>query len=139
MSWFLYADKPIFTIISVITGIIGCMALAAVFGAWLSFSGVATVNRNDYEGARAGFTELVKMKGMLKMITMGSYLSFISIMILAIGLISTKKFNTWNLFAIIIGSIIFVVFMDLDNWMFVGSLFLLVGFIPVYKRLRALP
>ena len=136
LSRFLYAEKPLFTIGCVITGIIGCMALAAVFGAWLSFSGIATVNENNYEGARAGFIELLKMKGMLKIITMGSYLSFISIMMLATGLIWTKKFNTWNMLSIIIGCMLFVLFMDLDNWMFVGSLFLLIGFIPVNKRLR---
>jgi hypothetical protein len=136
MSWFLYIDKPFFAAVFLITGIIGCMALAAVFGAWLSFSGIATVDTNNYEGARIGFMELVKMKGMLKILTIGSYLSFISIMLLAAGLIFTEKFNTWSMLSIITGCLLFIVFMDLDNWMFLGALFLFIGFIPIHNRLR---
>ena len=136
LTWFLYPQMPNLSIVGLITGIVGCTAIAAVFGAWLSFTGIAGVDKAYTDGAKAGFIELVKMKGMLKFFTLTSYLSFISMAILAGGLIWVKKFNTLNMIAIIVGASLFVVFMDMDNWMFIGSALLLTGFIPVYKKLR---
>jgi hypothetical protein len=94
------------------------------------------VDKSYTEGARAGFIELVRMKGMLKFFTLTAYLSFISIIILAAGLIWAKKFKVMNMLSLVIGSALFVVFMDMDNWMFIGALLLLLGFLPVSKKLR---
>lgn len=135
LVWFLYPQMPNLAITGLIVGIIGCTAIAAVFGAWLSFTGIATVDKSYTEGARAGFIELVKMKGMLKFFTLASYLSFTSMVLLAGGLIWVKKFNILNMLAIIAGAMLFVLFMDMDNWMFIGSALLLTGFMPVYKKL----
>jgi hypothetical protein len=136
LSGFLYIEKPALAIVGLIAGIIGCTAIAAVFGAWLSFSGISTVDKSYTEGARAGFIELVRMKGMLKFFTLTSYLSFISIIILAAGLIWVKKFKVISMLSLVIGAALFVVFMDMDNWMFIGALLLLLGFLPVSKKLR---
>lgn len=135
-GWVLYADMPVFTTISLITGIIGCTAMAALFGAWLSFSGIATLNKSDVEGARAGFIELVKMKGMLKFFTLTSVLCFVSLAMFAAGLLWKKKFRVWPMLCIIVGASLFIIFRDLDNWMFIGAALLLVGFVPVSKMVR---
>jgi hypothetical protein len=136
LAWLLYQQKPIWAFIGAVTGIIGCAGLAAVFGAWLSFSGIHTLNPQYYAGAREGFIELVQMKGMLKFFTMLSYLSFTGLAILAAGLACAKQFKLFNMLSIIIGTILFVLFMDMDNWMFIGSMLLLIGFLPVSKLLR---
>ena len=137
LAWLLYQHKPIWAFIGAVTGIMGCAGLAAVFGAWLSFSGIHTLSPQYYAGAREGFIELVKMKGMLKFFTMLSYLSFIGLAILAAGLAWAKQFKLINMLSIIIGTILFVVFMDMDNWMLIGSILLLIGFLPVSKQLRS--
>ncbi|OKS84777.1 hypothetical protein [Mucilaginibacter polytrichastri] len=136
LSWFLYLQKPLLAFTGAAIGLIGCTALAAVFGAWLSFSGIQGLDQQYYAGARQGFIQLVQMKGMLKFITLTSYLSFIGLGILAAGLAWVKQFNLLNMLCIIIGVILFVTFMDMDNWMFIGSIFLLIGFVPVSRRLK---
>ena len=136
LAWFLYQQKPFWAFIGAAIGIIGCAGIAAVFGAWLSFSGIHSLNPQYYAGAREGFIELVKMKGMLKFFTMLSYLSFIGLAILAAGLAWVKQFKLINMLCIIVGTMLFVIFMDMDNWMFIGSVLLLTGFLPVSKKLR---
>jgi hypothetical protein len=132
----LYPDKPLMATIGVIIGVVGCTAMAAVFGAWLSFTGIATVDKSDYAGARIAFIELVRMKGALKIFTSLSNLCFISIVILATGLIWAKKFDLWRMLCIIVGAILFIIFMDMDNWMFIGSFLLLLGFMLISRKLR---
>lgn len=136
LAWLLYQHKPFWAFIGAAIGIIGCAGMSAVFGAWLSFSGIHTLNPQYYAGAREGFIELVKMKGMLKFFTMLSYLSFTGMAILATGLAYAKQFKLINMLSIIIGSMLFVIFMDMDNWMFTGSVLLIIGFLPIAKRLR---
>jgi hypothetical protein len=133
LSWFLFPEKPLLAFTGAAIGIIGCTFMAGTIAAWLSFSGIYGVDNRYYEGAKAGFVQLVEMKGMLKILTQGSYLCFIGIIILAAGLI--KQFRLWNILAIITGAVLFMIFMDLDNWMFIGSILLLLGFIPVSKKL----
>lgn len=138
LGHFLYADKPLIAISGVIIGVVGCAAMAAVFGAWLSFTGIATVDKSNYVSARMAFIELVRMKGMLKMFTLLSNLSFVSLIILAIGLIWAKEFSLWRMLCIVLGAILFIIFMDLDNWMFIGSFLLLLGFIPITRKLKTI-
>jgi hypothetical protein len=133
----LYPDKPLMAVAGVIVGVVGCTAMAAVFGAWLSFTGIATVDKSNYAGARMAFIELVRMKGALKIFTSLSNLCFIGIIILATGLIMTKKFDLWRMLCIILGATLFIVFMDMDNWMFIGSFLLLLGFMPISRKLRS--
>ncbi len=137
LAWLLYQQKPIWAFIGAVIGIIGCAGIAAVFGAWLSFSGIDTLSPQYYAGAREGFIELVKMKGMLKFFTVLSYLSFIGLAILAVGLARAKQFKLPNMLCIIIGTMLFVIFMDMDNWMFIGSALILIGFLPISKRVRS--
>jgi hypothetical protein len=133
LSWFLFPKKPLLAFAGAAIGIIGCTFMAGTVAAWLSFTGIYGVDPVYYDGAKAGFVQLVKMKGILRIMTQGSYGCFIGMIILAAGLI--KTFRLWNILAIIIGALLFLVFMDLDNWMFIGSILLLIGFIPVSKKL----
>jgi hypothetical protein len=133
LSWFLFPTKPLLAFAGAAIGLIGCAFMAGTVAAWLCFSGIYGVDLAYYEGAKAGFIQLVQMKGMLNILTQGSYLSFVGIIILAAGLM--KTFKPLNMLCIIAGSLLFMIFMDLDNWMFIGSVLLLAGFIPVSKKL----
>lgn len=133
LSWFLFARQPLLAFAGASIGLIGCTFMAGTIAAWLSFTGIYGLDPVYYDGAKAGFVQLVQMKGMLKILTQGSYLCFIGMIILAAGLI--KTFRLWNMLSIIAGALLFMIFMDLDNWMFIGSILLLLGFIPVSKKL----
>lgn len=133
LSWFLFPEKPLLAFTGAAIGLIGCTFMAGTLAAWLSFSGIYGVDPHYYEGAKAGFIQMVEMKGMLKIMTQGSYLCFIGMIILAAGLI--KVFRLWSMLAIITGAALFMIFMDLDNWMFIASILLFLGFLPVSKKL----
>jgi hypothetical protein len=136
LSWFLFPEKPLLAFTGAAIGLIGCTFMAGTIAVWLSFTGIYGVDPHYYEGAKAGFVQLVKMKGVLKTMTQGSYGCFIGMIILAAGLI--KQFRLWNMLAIITGSAMFMIFMDLDNWMFIAAVLLLLGFIPLSKKLNNL-
>lgn len=133
----LYTEKPLLAFAGSTIGLMGCICLAGVLAAWLSFSGIATVDAQYYAGARAGFIELVKVKGLLHFFRTGSYLTFIGIIMLATGLALSKQFKWLPMLCMVIGALLFILFMDMDNWMFIGTLLLFAGLIPVSKRLQS--
>jgi hypothetical protein len=116
-------------------GVIGCLAMAGVLSSWLSFATVGHVAPPYYEGAKAALLELTKKQGILAFNSICSYLPFGGLILLAAGLLAGRLFPAKNMICLIFGSLLFVFFMDMDNWMLVGTFFLLIGFIPVAKRL----
>lgn len=135
LAWFLYKKSPIMAFIGAVVGVIGCIATAGVLSSWLSFSAVGNVAPEHYEGAKAALIELTRIQGVLKTVTALSYLTFIGLIILAAGLLQSGTFKKWNMLSIMLGSALFLAFMDLDNWMFIGTILILIGLIPVSKRL----
>lgn len=135
LAYFLYTKSPIMAFVGAAIGIVGCIAMAGVLSAWLSFSAVGRVAPEHYEGAKAALIELTRMQGVLKTVTALSYLTFIGMIILAAGLLQSGLFRVWNMLSIILGSALFLAFMDLDNWMFIGTILILIGLIPVSKKL----
>jgi hypothetical protein len=109
--------------------------MSGVISTWLSFSAVGRVAPEYYDGAKAALIELTRMEGPLKTVTALSYLTFIGLIILAAGLLQFRIFRIWNMIAIILGSTLFLAFMDLDNWMFIGTILILIGLIPVSRKL----
>ena len=136
LAWFLYKKSPIMAFIGAVIGVIGCVAMAGVLSSWLSFSAVGRVAPEHYEGAKAALIELTRIQGVLKSVTVLSYLTFIGLIILAAGLLQTGTFRKWNMLSIMLGSALFLAFMDLDNWMFIGTVLILIGLMPVSRKLN---
>jgi hypothetical protein len=134
LAWFLYRKAPVMAFIGAVIGMIGCIAMGGVLSTWLSFSAVGRVAPENYEGAKAALIELTRMKGTLGTVTALSYLTFIGIIILAAGLLQFRIFRIGNMLSIIFGSALFLAFMDLDNWMFIGTVLILIGLIPVSRK-----
>jgi hypothetical protein len=134
LAWFLYRKAPLMAFIGAVIGIIGCIAMAGVLSTWLSFSAVGRVAPEHYDGAKAALIELTRIKGTLGTVTVLSYLTFIGIIILAAGLLQFRTFRIWSMLSIIFGSALFLAFMDLDNWMFIGTILILIGLIPVSRK-----
>ncbi len=136
LGYLLYPKKPILSFVGVSVGIIGSVFMAGVFASWLSFTAVSRVEPQFYVGAKAALTELTRMTGVLKAITLLSFLSLIGIIILCIGFLKTKILPKWTPISILTGCIIISVFMDMDNWMLMGSIFILAGLIPVSRLFK---
>ena len=137
LGYLLYPKKPILSFVGVSVGIIGSVFIAGVFASWLSFSAVSRVEPQNYIGAKAALAELTRMTGALKAITLLSFLSLMGIIILCIGFLSTKILPKWSPICILTGCIIIGLFMDLDNWMLIGSVFILAGLVPVSRLFKA--
>jgi hypothetical protein len=136
LGYLLYPKKPMLSFIGVSVGIIGSVFMAGVFASWISFTAVSKVEPQYYVGAKAALTELTRMTGALKMITTLSFLSLIGIIILCIGFLRTTLLPKWSPLTIMMGCAIICIFMDLDNWMFIGSVLILIGLMPVSRILK---
>jgi len=135
LSWYLFRHYQWMAFVGAFLGIIGCLALAGVVSTWLSFAAVSGVHPEQYDGARAALVELTRIQGMLKWNTFCSYGIFAGLIVLATGLWSSRQFPKMNMICIIIGSLLFMLFMDMDNWMLLATILLFIGLIPAIKRL----
>ena len=135
LAWYLRQTSPMLAFLGAAIGIIGSLALAGVVSSWLSFAAIGRVGPQYYEGARAGLIELTNKRGFLQWNTGCSYLTFVGLILLAVGLWIRKQFPAGNMICIIVGSLLFVLFMDMDNWMLIGTVFLSIGLWPVLKKL----
>ena len=137
LTWYLLQVDQVLALVGAVLGIIGGLAMVGVIATWLSFAGVAHVDPQYYDGARAALVELTKMQGTLGLNTTLSYACFIGLIILSGGLIIRRQFPPLNMILIMVGSLLFILFMDMDNWMLIGTVLLGIGLIPVVKRLRS--
>jgi len=135
LSWYLFPHSPWMAVLGAALGILGSLALAAVVSSWLSFAAVGRVHPEFYDGARAALVELTNMQGILQWNSLGSYCIFVGLIILSIGLLLSRQFPRWNMICIILGSLLFFLFMDMDNWMLIATILLGIGLFPAIKRL----
>jgi len=64
-------------------------------------------------------------------------LSIVGLGLQALALLGTGTVPKWSPIAAAVGCALFLVFWDLDNWMLIGCLLILAGFIPMLRaRLR---
>lgn len=133
MGYSLFKKYPALSMIGVGIGVLGIIALAGFFGAWLSFSAISKVQPQHYEGAKATLYELTRMAGILKMLTQFTYLTFFGFMVLGIGFFFTPHTPKWSPICICLGCVLLIAFMGLPGWMFAGSLLILAGLIPICK------
>lgn len=135
LSWYLLPHYPWAAFLGAVLGVLGCLAMAGVVSTWLSFASVSTVPLQYYEGARAALVELTRVQGMLKWNTLCSYAIFAGLIVLAVGLWMCRQFPKGNMLCILAGSLLFFLFMDMDNWMLIATILLFFGFLPAVKRL----
>jgi hypothetical protein len=50
-------------------------------------------------------------------------------------LLGTPKIPAWAVASIVLGCALFLTFWDLDNWMLIGMLLMMAGFLPMRKVL----
>jgi hypothetical protein len=135
LAYLLWNQKPWYAIIGASLSIIGAVFLSGVFAAWLSFAAVGNVSSGQVEGAIPALEALTEMQGPLMYITSFSALSLVGLMVLAVGLFSSQIMPRWSASLLFIGNLLILVFMDLDNWMFIGALLILLALTPLSLKL----
>lgn len=123
----LFREKPYFALIGTSMACIGAIYLGGLFGAWLSFAAIGNVTAEQVEGAIPALEALTEMQGPLLLTTILSSLGLLGLMVLAVGLFISAIVPKWSALMIFIGNLIIFIFMDLDNWMFIGAFIMLLG------------
>lgn len=130
----LYKRRPWLAITGASLVCIGAVFMGGLFGTWLSFAAVGNVAPDQLSGAAAALEELTRMQGPLLWTTMLSSLSLLGFLLLAGGLFFSSELPKWSSALIFIGYLFITVFTDLDNWMFIGALLVLIGSWPIALR-----
>jgi len=112
---------------------IGVVFMGGVFGAWLSFAAVANVPPEV--GVLAVLEALTRMQGTLMLSSVLSAFTFAGMIVLGFGLYRYRDVPRWSAICFIIGNLIILFFIDLDNWMFIGAILMLVGMTPLSLKL----
>jgi hypothetical protein len=75
------------------------------------------------------------MQGSLLLTSLLSALSLVGMMILSAGLFLGRVVPRGAAALIFLGNLRILVFIDLDNWMFIGALLMLLGMVPIARRM----
>lgn len=117
--------------------VIGTVYLGGLFGMWTAFySGISHVDSSQVEGAIATFSAMTAPQGAFLLTTTLAKLAFVGLALQGLLLWRSDVYSRVAAIAIAVGSILFLAFWDLDNWMLVGSLLLLAGFVAAMRARR---
>ena len=126
--------RPLASAITMMITVTGTIYLGGIFGMWTAFfRGLGLVDPSQTEGAIATFKALTTNQGAFWLTTTLGKLAMIGLAAQALTL--TGRIKAWAVVSMFIGAVLFLLFWDLDNWMMIGTLLLLAGFIPVRKAL----
>ena len=97
------------------------------------FRGIGLVDPSQTEGAIATFRALTTNQGAFLLTTTLAKLTMLGLAIQGLTLVG--KIQSWAVACIVGGAMLFLLFWDLDNWMLIGAVLLLTGFLPVRRIL----
>lgn len=135
LGYILFKTKPWTAIVGTSLACTGAIYMGGVFGSWLSFAAIGNVASDQIQGAIPALEALTEMQGPLLLTSMLSALSLVGLIVLAVGLFLGRVVPRWSAALIFIGNLLIMVFTDLDNWMFIGALLMLLGMAPISWRL----
>jgi hypothetical protein len=127
----LFDKKPIFSLIGIVLTIIGVVFMGGIFGSWLSFVAIGNVPSDQVQATIPALTSLIQENNLLGMTGVLAGFSLIGFIIIALGLFIYRVIPRWQSALILIGNIIIISFMDLDNLMLIGALLWLIGALPI--------
>lgn len=131
LSYILFKAKPWIALAGASLVCTGAIYMGGLFGTWLSFAAIGNVTPNQIQGAIPVLASLTEMQGPLMLTTILSALSLVGMLVLAVGLFLGRVVPRWSAAMIFIGNLMILVFTDLDNWMFIGALVMLIGMAPI--------
>lgn len=135
LGYVLFERAPWFALIGSALTVTGAIFLGGVFAAWLSFAALGNLPADQTGSAVAALTVLTEMKSPLAMTTYLAILTFLGLMVSAVGLFRARIGPRWSPVALFLGNLMIMAFMDLDNLMLVGAVLMLAGLVPVSRLL----
>jgi len=134
------AARPLASAIALMTTITGTIYMGGLFGMWTAFyRGLGLVDESNLAGATATFTAMTTPQGAFLFTTTLAKLTMIGLAAQSLVLWGTRVVPAWSIACVALGCSLFLAFWDLDNWMLIGMVLILVGFLPVRKRLLQAP
>jgi len=128
------ARRPLASAASMFITVTCTIYLGGIFGMWTAFyRGLGSVDPSQTEGAIATFKAMTANQGAFLLTTTLGKLSMIGLAAQALTL--WGRVNAWAIACILSGAVLFLLFWDLDNWMTVAMLLILIGFVPVRRAL----
>lgn len=126
--------RPLASAITMMITVTGTIYLGGIFGMWTAFfRGLGLVDPSQTEGAIATFKAMTTNQGAFLLTTTLGKLAMIGMAAQALTL--TGRIRGWAVACIVTGAGLFLLFWDLDNWMMIGTLLMLAGFLPVRRAL----
>ena len=120
--------RPVTSAVACATTVVGTIYLGGLFGMWTAFyDGLAHVDASQVEGAIASFAAMTSPHGAFLLTTTLAKLAFVGLALQGLVLWGSDLRARVGSACIVAGAALFLAFWDLDNWMLVGSLLLLLG------------
>ena len=130
----LFDKKPILSIIGILLTVVGTVFMGGIFGSWLSFVAVGNVSIEQVPDTIPAITALVQSNKLLGITGVLAGFSLVGFIIIAVGLLISRTVPKWQALLILVGNLMIILFMDLDNLMLIGAMFWLIGAIPISRK-----
>jgi hypothetical protein len=130
-------ENPALAALGVSLTVIGCIYVGGVFGLFTALTrGIGDIDARYSEGAIATYAAVTADHGAYGLTRVLAELALLGIAVQAAALWRAPGIPRWATVAVAAGCALFLAFWDVDNLMFVGSLCLIAGFIPISMQLR---
>jgi hypothetical protein len=128
--------RPFVSAVGMMITITGSIYMGGDFGMWTAFfRGLGLVDPSHLAGATATFAAMTAPQGAFLVTTTLAKLTMIGLAVQALTLLGTKVAPLWSTVCIVSGCLLFLLFWDLNNWMLIASVLMLIGFLPLRKSL----
>lgn len=126
-----FNKTPWHAVLGLLFSSVGVVFMGGVFGAWLSFAAIANVQQLGDTQLLQVLSALTEMQGPLMLSSALSSLTFVGMIILGVALYRNQLVARWSSALFVIGNVMILLFIDRDNWMFLGALLMCVGMAPL--------
>jgi hypothetical protein len=129
--------RPALAALGVAMTVTGTIFIGGVMGLFTAvIRGLGDVDPRYTDGAIATYAAVTAERGAYGLTRTLAELALLGVGIQALALWKSPNIPQWATGASILGCTLFLAFWDVDNMMFVGSLCLLAGFLPVTREIR---
>lgn len=130
--------RPRLSAIAMFVTAAGTIYLGGVFGMWTAFyRGLGEVDPRYLEGAIATFKGMTQSQGAFLLTTTLAKLAMIGLAAQSLVLWGLPRVSRAAVVMIVLGCALFIAFWDLDNWMLIGTMLIMGGFMGLTPVLRA--
>ena len=131
------AARPRLSALALFVTATGTIYLGGVFGMWTAFyRGLGGVDPSQVEGAIATFRAMTAPQGAFLLTTTLAKLAMVGLAAQSLTLWGLPRVRKAAPVLICAGCLLFLLFWDLDNWMLIGMMLILSGFLLLWPVLK---